>query len=148
MGKYKAGLTFTLETNKVLDQNTTDLKYPIAAWVLPSEGLTPSAQILQDSFTVNMLFMDQTAGARSPIQRDGAHARMGAIAKHVFRRFHELYIQRDGSWQGQPVDLTLEGTILITPVWDDGTTQRTGVAVTATYTNRGTIECEDAYFNA
>lgn len=148
VGKHKAGVSFTLETNKVLDQNTNDLKYPCAYWVLPNEGLVPSAEILQDSFTINMLFLDQTGSDRRPIQRDGAHARMGAIAKQVFRRFHQEYIAQQGSWQGQPLDLLLEGTVLITPIYDDGTMQRTGVALTATLTSAGTVECEDIYFNA
>lgn len=148
VSKLKAGVSFTLETNKVLDQNTTDLKYPVACWVLPTEGLAEDAQILQDTITVNMLFLDQTAADRLTIERDGAHARMSAIAKMVMRKFHQRYIKSAGSWQGQPVDLTMEGPAVFTPIWDDGTTQRTGVGLTVTLKSEGTIECDDTYFNA
>ena len=148
VGKLKTGVSFTLETNKVLDQNTTDLKYPVACWVLPTEGLAEDAQILKDTITVNILFLDQTAGDRLTIERDGAHARMGAIAKMVMRKFHQMYIQSDGSWQGQPVDLVMEGPAVFAPIWDDGTTQRTGVGLTVTFKSEGTLECDDTYFNA
>lgn len=147
--KHKGGIGFTLETNKVLDQNTTDLSYPIAAWVLPTEGLIPSSEILQDTITVNMLFLDQTGSDRTAPERDGAHARMSAFAKHVARRFHSRYLIRsDAKWQGQPVDLTLQGEVSFTPIYDDGTTMRTGVAMTMTLVNGAQAECEDAYFNA
>lgn len=148
VGSLKAKVYFTLETNKVLDQNTTDLRYPVACWVLPTEGLVQDAQILQDTISVNILFLDQTATDRLPIERDGAHARMSAIAKIVMRRFHQLYIQSDGEWQGQPLDLVMQGSATFTPIWDDGTVQRTGVAMSATFTSAARVDCDDSYFGS
>lgn len=146
VSRHKGGVSFTLETNKVLDQDSS-VKYPAAAWVLPATGLIQDAQILEETYTLNMLFVDQTDRSRPSEQRDGAHARMDAIAKQCFQRFFDLYIVNEGAWEGQPVDMTLQGPPVFTPIFDDGVMQRTGVAMTCTLKSTGKVECVDAYFD-
>ena len=143
---HKTGVTFTLETNKVLDQDS-GIKDPACAWILPTTGLVQVASILEDSYTLNCLFIDQTGSDRNPIERDGAHARMEAIAKQCWRRFFDLYIAVQGSYQGQDMDLLQEGPVTFTPIYDEGTMQRTGVGMTVTIMDKGQAECVDTYFN-
>ncbi len=146
VSRHKTGVSFTLETNKVLDQDPS-VSYPCAAWVLPTTGLIQSNEILQETYTLNVLFVEQTDATRPAVQRDGAHARMDAVGKQCFARFFELYIQQEGTWQGQDVDLSLQGAPIFTPIFDDGVMQRTGVAMTCTIKSNAAPECVDDYFN-
>jgi len=40
-----------------------------------------------------------------------------------------------------------EGPVTFTPIYDEGTMQRTGVGMTVTIMDKGQAECVDTYFN-
>lgn len=143
---HKAGVSYISTWNLVKDDRT-DIQYPVAFWGPLTTGLVASAEVLVERFTVDMLFVDQTASDRTPLQRDQAHARMDAIAKQVWTRFHDLYIVRSSTWQGQAVDLIATTNPTFLPVFDAETQQRTGVRMTATLQSVAAPECVDTYFN-
>lgn len=148
VSKLRPDVSFHLETNKILDRTATDVVYPVACWMLPETGLVENETVLQDTYTISMLFLDQTASDRSRDERDGTHARMEAIAKAVVRRFHSKYIKDQGSFDGHPLDLVIQGSPRFQPIWDESTDMRTGVALHMTVRDVGVIECEDIYFDA
>lgn len=146
VGSYKADLTFALQTNNVKDEQSTGVDYPVCRWILPTLGDVQEAQILRDTFTLNLIFLEQTASDRPAIEMDRAHDRMGVIAKHIVHRFCDLYVFSEGVWQGQALDLSLQGSVTYTPVYDKGTHMLTGVAVSLTVKDNSEAECVDAYF--
>ena len=149
VGQHKADVQFLLETNSIKDQLNTNVDYPVCLWILPTETLATEgdSEVLRDSFTVNMLFLDQTASDRSALEMAHAHSRMSVIAKQVIRRFHKRYVVTTTAYQGVDVDFVLDGGITFTPVWDGGTQMRTGVSVSFTVKDQDTEECVDDYFN-
>lgn len=146
VGSYKADLTFVLHTNNVKDEKSTGVDYPVVRWVLPTLGDIQEAQILRDTITINLVFLDQTASDRPTVEMDRAHDRMAGIAKHIVRRFFDLYVFADGQWQGKDLDLELQGSISYVPVYDSGLHMLTGVGVSFTLKDNSEAECVDAYF--
>lgn len=142
---YKSAVSFHHDTNQVLDRDA-QLSWPAALWTLPTEGLVPLASVYQDAFKFHILFADQTASDRSPLEMMTAHARMSIIAKHCFLRFSSLYITDSTEFQGVLIDLELVGTPTFTPEWDQSGTMYTGVVLS--FQVRATqVECVDTYFN-
>lgn len=149
VGQHKADVSFLLETNSIKDQLNDQVDYPVCLWILPTESISTegTSEVLRDLFTVNMLFLDQTASDRTALEMAQAHSRMSAIAKQVVRRFHERYVITTTSYQGVDIDFVMEGGYTFTPIWDSGTQMRTGVSVTFTVKDQAIEECVDAYFN-
>lgn len=144
VGSHIAGVTFTHDTNKLLDRDA-QMKFPACGWKLPTAGLVPAASVYMDSYRISMLFVDQTASDRDPVEMLSAHARMEAIAKQCFIRFSDLYIHETTAFEGVDVDLKLTGNPVFTPMWDDGETMLTGVMLAFTV-EANEVECVDAYF--
>ena len=146
VGKLKTSVSFELETNKVLDDKG-DKKFPVCIWLLPDASIVQSSQILQPSYVLDMFFLEQTGSDRTPLQMNDAHARMHAIASQVFEEFFNRYIASEGNWQGLPVELSLQGPVVLNPVWDQGPKMLTGVHLGATVLSTSKIDCKEIYFN-
>jgi hypothetical protein len=142
---HKTGVSFHHDTNEILDRSNT-VQYPTCGWKLPTEGLVRDASVYKDTFTLKMLFVDQTARDRSPTEMMHAHSRMAVIAKHCWIRFHDLYIADTNTFEGEEVDVEVIKEPMLTPVWDDGSTMITGVMLMATV-KMGQPECVTTYFN-
>lgn len=145
MTSYKASVSFHHDTNQVLDRDA-QLSWPAAFWTLPTAVLSPYASVYQDGYKFHILFADQTASDRSPIEMMRAHARMEAIAKHCFLRFSDRYITDSTEFEGVLVDLELIGTPTFTPEWDQSGTMYTGVVLSC-QVKATQVECVDTYFN-
>lgn len=146
VGRCKKPLAFTNETNKILDEDDS-LNYPLCGFVLPTTFQTQAAEILQDHFKLELMFVDQTAKDRDPVEQMRSHSRMNAIGRQCVQQFLNAYIQKQGSWQGQPLDLKLIGQVVYEPIWDDGTMMRTGVGVTMIVKDVSQVECLEDYFD-
>lgn len=142
---HRAGVSFSHDTNKILDR-ATDVAWPACFWTLPTAGAIKQAEVLQRTFKLDMMFLDQTASDRSSPEMMRAHSRMVEIAFHCWTRFHDLYIVDTNTVEGVALDLAVTGDPTLTPVWDDGPTMLTGVRLTATLRDAGLVECVDAYF--
>ena len=141
---HVSNVSFFHDTNEILDRSNT-VQYPTCGWKLPTAGLVREASVYFDTYTLKMLFVDQTASDRSPTEMLDAHARMEAIAKQCWIRFHDLYIVDVNTFEGQEVDVETVKDPMFTPVWDDGETMITGVMLTATV-KTGKPECVTGYF--
>ena len=144
VGSYAVSLSFTDETNKVKDQDS-GITYPVAVWALPTTSLQPVAEVYAKTFALSILFIDQTATDRSATEMRDAHSRMETIANHCWIRFHNLYIASYNEFDGVVIDIELVEPPVFTPVYDEGTSMRTGVALSATIKASGP-ECVDGYF--
>ena len=142
---HVSNVSFFHDTNEILDRSNT-VQYPTCGWKLPTAGLVREASVYFDTYTLKMLFVDQTASDRSPTEMLDAHARMEAIAKQCWIRFHDLYIVDVNTFEGQEVDVETVKDPVFTPVWDDGETMITGVVLMATV-KMGQPECVTTYFN-
>lgn len=142
---HKAGVSFVHDTNKILDRET-GLSFPAAGWKLPTSGLSRTAEVYFDTYTLSVLFVDQTATDRSAEDMLQAHARMEVIAKQCVVRFSDLYITNTTAFQGVDIDLELLSDPVFTPVYDDDETMLTGVVLSMTVKAEA-VECIDTYFN-
>lgn len=121
--------------------------YPACVWrPLTTGTVTTEAHAIQDTFTVSMAFVDQTATDRGPDERDRAHDRMDAIARQCWYRFHELYVTSTGTVDGQTLDFTTDAAPTFTPVYDDGVHHLTGVTLQMTLTSNAPSYCLTSYF--
>lgn len=143
---HKTGITFLSNWNAVKDDRT-DLSYPVAFWGPLSTTLVPNAEVLSKTFSIDMLFLDQSRSDRPNSERDGHHARMDTIAEQCWTRFHDLYLVNNGTWQGVNVDLEVIGAPTFSPVYDEGTQMRTGVRMTANVRDIAAPDCVDPYFD-
>jgi hypothetical protein len=145
---HKIGMSWISVWTNPLDEETQSC-FPACWWgplsgtVTDGEGIAPN-----DTFNIDVLFVDQTAGDRSQDERDGAHARMDAVARQCWRRFMDTYINNEGTFDGQLLDLAIGSTPTLSPVWDDKGEQLTGVRLTVTLTAVSVGTCMDEYFNA
>ena len=144
VGSYAVSLSFTDETNKVKDQDSS-LVYPAAVWALPTTSLQPVAEVYTKTFALSILFTDQTATDRSATEMRDAHSRMETIANHCWIRFHNLYIASYNEFQGVVIDIELVEPPVFIPWFDEGIGMRTGVFMNATIKASGP-ECVDGYF--
>lgn len=114
----------------------------LSGTVSDGQGIAPD-----DTFNIDALFVDQTAGDRSQDERDAAHARMDAVARQVWRKFSNLYLDNEGMFDGELLDIALGSAPTLSPVWDEGGSQMTGVRLTVTLTAVSVETCMDEYFN-
>lgn len=146
ISKHKARLHFRSVWTNVLDE--ADQCFPAVWWgplsgaITPVEGIAPV-----DTFNVDMLFVDQTASDRQPDERDGAHDRMDAVARQVWRRFANLYVLNSSTFDGVEMDLALDAAPVLQPVYDDGAKHVTGVRLTVTLVATSADSCMDQYFD-
>lgn len=105
---------------------------------------------LRDGFIIDCLFIEQTAVDRSSDERDEAYARMNAIARQCWSRFHQLYIAAEGVFQGVTMDFSNEKSsdARFLRFGDMGTMQMTGCLLQVTIVSGAATQCEDIYFNA
>lgn len=105
---------------------------------------------LRDGFIIDCMFIDQTAVDRTPEERDQCYARMNAIARQCWARFHQLYINATGTFQGVTMDFdeTQSSDARFSRVWDIGTMQMTGCLLRVTIVSGAPTVCEDIYFDA
>lgn len=142
--RHKSLRDFTHETNVTKDQDG-QLPYPLAAWKLPTTMSVRVAEVNFDTFTLSIAFLDRTAADRSGLEMMRIHSRMNAIARQCWQKFHDDYLVNEGSWQGHDVPLEWLTDPVYTPIWDEGTMMRTGVALEVTV-KASEVECVDTYF--
>ena len=142
--RHVAGLSFTHETNVTKDQDA-ELAYPLAAWKLPTTMSVRVAEVNFDTFTLSIAFLDRTAADRDGVEMMRIHSRMNAIARQCWQKFHDDYLVSEGSWQGFDVPMEWLSDPVYTPIWDEGTMMRTGVALEVTV-RASEVECVDTYF--
>jgi hypothetical protein len=154
---HKAINDFVHETNLVKDEDNTLNKYPLAAWKLPNGGMERLglSEVLTDTYTVFMAFLDQTATDRSALEMLRAHSRMDIIARQVLRQFSEQYLRGDGEFRpedwpvnttGIATDFELLGNPVLTRIYDTTGQHRTGVELELAIRVKGPVECVDNYF--
>lgn len=104
---------------------------------------------LRDGFRIDCMFLEQTAVDRSSEERDQAYSRMNAIARIVWAKFFQTYIQNTATFQGVELDLSpkLTSEAKFHRVWDMGPKMMTGVLLTVTVVSGGPNVCLDTYFN-
>jgi len=141
---HSARVSYIHDTNKILDRDSS-VNWPACGWKLPTVGLQSAGDVYFDTYTISLLFVEQTASDRSSLEMLAAHAKMEAIAKQCFLRFANLYIHDTTAFEGVDIDLELIRDVLMTPVWDDGETMLTGVVLSFTV-KAEKVECIDAYF--
>ena len=144
---YKEQLLFYSRWSDVLDTSAAEHN-PKVLWKPPTANLnTIENGLITQSYTVDMLFLDQTATDRTATERDLTYERMQIIAAHVWYRFHELYLNEDTSYQGVQLALLQEGTVTFTAIWDEVTEMTTGCRMVATLSSPFQV-CVEDYFNA
>ena len=147
MVSHKIGMSWVSVWTNPLDEETQNC-FPACWWgalsgtVTDGNGIAPN-----DTFNIDALFVDQTAGDRSQDERDAAHARMDAVARQCWRRFVNTYVDNEGMFEGDFLDIALGSVPTLSPVWDEGVSQMTGVRLTVTLTAVATETCMDEYFN-
>lgn len=148
VARNKCKLTMYDDTNKLLDREA-GVKWPACFWNLPPGAmpLEGQSEVLQDQFTMTMVFVEQTAGDRNAKEMRHAHTRMDVVARSFVRKFCGLYVFNTTEFEGVEVDLELVGSPTISPIWDDGDSMLTGVELRITLKDVGPAECEDIYFN-
>ena len=141
-----AGLSFTSEWQVILDTQR-EVNFPGAFWGPVTTGITHGIGMAgrHDTFEIGVFFLDQTATDRTPTERDQAHARMDAIARQCWLRFHELYILNTATIQGVTVDLQ-PATPRFLPIYDDVGRHLTGVRMEVLLSVEGYDECLTNYF--
>jgi len=140
-----SGLAFTHETNKVKDEDSS-LSYPLCVWYLPATTTVDFAEVTADTVTLRMEFIDQTDKDRTAIEMMRKHSAMNVAGRIIWKKFYKDYLVNEGEWDGYPVDLSRFGPAVFTPIWDEGTMMRTGVALEVTIRVDGPVECVDTYF--
>jgi len=103
---------------------------------------------LRDGFVIDCMFIDQTARDRSSEERDQAYARMNAIARQCWAKFHQLYINSTGTFEGVELDFSVDGNARFLRIGDVGTMQMTGCILQVTILSGAPTRCEDIYFDA
>ena len=141
---HVADVGFTHETAVVKDQDA-QLSYPLAAWFLPTTMSVRVADVNYTTFTLGLAYVDQTASDRSALEMMQVHARMEAIARQCWQKFHDDYLLMDGEFEGVSVGMEWLNDPVFTPIWDDGTMMRTGVKMEVSV-KATDVECIDAYF--
>jgi hypothetical protein len=129
---HEAGLSFASIWNTPLDADH-DAEFPRAIWKEPEQsGVQAGRNLTLDAFTLSIWFEDQTATERTTDERDTAHSDMSTVARECFYRFLSLYCRTITTFQGQDIDLRLEGTYRLSPYWDSVPASTTGVVLTFT----------------
>lgn len=125
--------------------------FPACFWKGTDTTMTTIDSLaLRDGFIIDCLFIDQTAVDRSSDERDQAYARMNAIARQCWAKFHQLYIANSTTFQGVELDFTPDQTsqARFLRVFDSGTMQMTGCLLNVTILSGAPTRCEDIYFDA
>lgn len=146
---HVAGLSWLSMWQPPLDESAECSDTFPACWWGPLAGaVTPVGDSLApvDSFTIDLLMVDQTATDRSQAERDNAHTRMDAIARQCWRKFQSLYIFSDNTYDGVLLDFQQDAVATFQPVYDDGPKMLTGVRMTATLVAVSVDTCMDEYF--
>ena len=142
---HEAALTFHSLWNTTLDQDH-DLTYPVCLWKEPEQAGAQEGRSIYDRWTIQMAFLDQHATERTPDERDTVHSDMSVVARECFYRFHALYVRTMTTFEGQDINIRLEGTYTLTPVWDNAGTSTTGVVLTFTFIDQDAPCVSDSTF--
>lgn len=143
---YKPHLTFILDTQPIKDRSS-NARPPLCLWVEPEPQMVQTAEILQDGWTLDLTFLEQTAKDRTALELSDAYAKTEAIAKHFMRRFFDRYIASINEVQGTELDMVLSGPVTFPKrIFDDETTNMTGTGVRFTVVSRSAPDCVDDYF--
>ena len=146
IASYKEGTTFYSRWSDVLDTSAAEHN-PKVLWKPPTANLILSDnKLLTQSFTVDMLFLDQTAVDRTATERDLTYERMQIIGAHIWSRFYDLYMLNEASYQGVPVSFSQDGTVTFTAIWDEVTEMTTGCRMVATISSPYQF-CAEDYFD-
>jgi hypothetical protein len=144
---HLAGVSWRTNWNAALDQDS-DGDYPACLWKPPSTGVVLGpVNVMYDTYTLDLLFIDDTEADRTPEQRDEAYERMEGIARQCFYRFRQLYILDSSSYQGVDIDLGVETSPILTAIWDEVGTMTTGCRMVFTIKNNIPTPCGDEYFS-
>lgn len=146
VGAHVTDVSFHHDTNKLKDRSAS-VAFPACFWNLPTSGMyrPGESDVYFDTFTLSMLFLEQTASDRGADEMLAAHSRMELIAKQCFVRFHDLYLSDTTTFEGQAVDCELVGNPSFTPIYDEGTAMLTGVDLSFTVRSMQPV-CVDSYF--
>lgn len=128
---HESGLSFHSVWNVVLDEDH-DIDYPACIYREPEQSGVTQGKAILDAFTVSMEFRKEHATERTTDERDTAHSDMSTVARECFYRFLDLYTRTMTTFNGEDIDLRLEGSYTITPFWDRAGTSTTGVVLTFT----------------
>ena len=142
---HEDGLTFHSLWNPVLDQDH-DLTYPVCLWKEPEQAGAQEGRSILDRWTIQMAFLDQHATERTPDERDTVHSDMSVVARECFYRFHDLYVRNMTTYDGQDINIRLEGTYTLTPMWDGVGNSATGVMMTFTFIDQDAPCVSDSTF--
>lgn len=143
---HVAGLSFTSDWQSMLDTERQP-NFPASFWGPVTTAVVHGPNLVgrSDTFDISIFYLDQTATDRSRNERDAAHARMDAIARQCWLRFHELYILNTTKVQGVTLDLG-DSLPRFLPVYDTVGQHLTGVRMEVTLTVVGYDECLTNYF--
>jgi hypothetical protein len=143
---HEDGLSFSSLWNIVLDENH-DATFPRAVWAEPTQnGITAGRNLTLDAFTLQIRFEDQHSTERTTDVRDATHSDMSLVARECFYRFLALYCRTATTFNGQDIDLRLEGTYTLTPFWDRVGISTTGVLLSFTVVDQVAPCVYDATF--
>ncbi len=99
---HKDGITFFSRWSDVLDTGN-DEHHPKVLWKPPTVALVPNGYGCDQTFTVDLIFLDNTASDRDSDTRDGTYERMTILAAHQHRQ--ELHDRLHPAEIGQPFQL-------------------------------------------
>ena len=145
---HKANVSFlSMWTPPLDDESVQD--FPAAWWGPLTTSIEHNSNRVgrTDTFSVDVMFLDQTASDRPQTERDQAHAKMDAIARQCWLKFMDLYVDNSNTYDGVMLDLKVS-TPTFQPIYDDGPKHLTGVRMTVTLSCEGYDECLDNYFSA
>jgi hypothetical protein len=128
---HEDALAFHSAWNVALDQDH-DLDYPACIWKEPEQGGVRQGKNILDTFTLQVVFADHHATERTTDTRDTVHSEMSVTARECFYRFLNLYAYTDTLFNGDNINLRLEGSYTMSPFWDTAGTSTTGVILTFT----------------
>ena len=140
------GISWMSDWTSALDADH-DVSYPACVWKPPTTGVLIDNSVSFDTFGLDMVFVDDNDSDRSADQRDDAYERMEAIARQCFYRFRQLYVLDNATYQGVTIDLSIETSPTLSPIWDEPGRMTTGARLTLTLRNNIPAPCPDGFFS-
>jgi hypothetical protein len=141
---HKDGITFFSRWSDVLDTGN-DEHHPKVLWKPPTVALVPNGYGCDQTFTVDLIFLDNTASDRDSDTRDGTYERMTILAAQCLLRFRELYVEEDAIYQGVNLSITQSSPAQVEAIWDEAGHHTTGCRMVVTFTDVFRF-CSSDYF--
>lgn len=143
--QHSAGIAFYSLLTPAKDDG--DLSYPACLWHRWTVNEAPDgAGETRGTFTISVSFVEAHATSRTRDEASYALERMEVLARQCWAKFYNTYVKEPGTYQGEDLDLEVEGSVTFLPFVDDGPHNLAGVGVEVTLRDNTAIACPDSFF--